>query len=75
MLPEPVEVIVFVFEPTDRDNVGDAVALLDATDADRLGDVDEVFEDDTERVYIVCELVAVRVYMPVGLGAGVNVTL
>ena len=65
--------IVLVFEGTaERVKVADALDVLEARDADTVGDVDEVFEEDADIVYGVFEGCAV-ILMGLGLGAGVAV--
>ena len=54
-LLDTVAVIVFVFEPTDLVKVAEALDVLEARDADTVVVVVEVFDDDAERVPIVCE--------------------
>lgn len=46
---------VFVFEPTDRVRVAEALDVLEAREADTVAEVDEVFEDNAERVPSVCD--------------------
>ena len=63
---------VFVFEPTDRVKVAEALDVLEAREADTVGEVDEVFENNADLVYGVFEGCAV-ILMALGLGAGVAV--
>ena len=63
-LLDTVAVIVFVFEPTDLVKVADALDVLEARDADTVVVVVEVFDDDAERVPIVCEACPVIENLP-----------
>ena len=48
--------IVVVFEPiAERVKVGEALDVLEAWDPETVGDADEVFEEDPDLVYGVCE--------------------
>ena len=71
-LAESVGVAVFVFEPSDRVKVADTLGVLEAREADTVPVIDEVFEEDTDLVYGVCEGLLLTL-MALGLGAGVTV--
>ena len=72
-LLDTVAVIVFVFEPTDLVKVADALDVLEAREADTVVVVVEVFDDDAERVPIVCEACPVIENLPVVVSVDVRV--
>ena len=72
-LLDTVAVIVFVFEPTDLVKVADALDVLEARDADTVVVVVEVFDDDAERVPIVCEACPVIENLPLGVSEDLRV--
>ncbi len=49
-VPDTLPVILFVFEPIDLVTVAEALVLLEARDADKVGVVVEVFELDADLV-------------------------
>lgn len=73
-LLDTVAVIVFVFEPSDDlVKVADALDVLEARDADTVVVVVEVFDDDAERVPIVCEACPVIENLPLGVSEDLRV--